>query len=79
MKIIEFQFKFNWNLFPGIQLKMNIIGLDNGLAPNRRQAIIWTNADPVDWRIYAALGDAELTHNKAVSGCKTLNDSAVFH
>ena len=24
------------------------IGLDNGLAPNRRQAIIWTNADPID-------------------------------
>ena len=23
------------------------IGLNNGLAPNRRQAIIWTNADPL--------------------------------
>ena len=31
-------------------------GLDNGLAPNRRQAVIWTNADPIHWRIYAALG-----------------------
>ena len=30
--------------------------LDNGLALNRRQAIIWTNADPFHWRIYAALG-----------------------
>ena len=29
--------------------------LDNGLAPNRPQAIIWTNADPIHWRIYAAL------------------------
>ena len=38
------------------------IGLDNGLAPNRRQAIIWTNADPIHWRIYAALGGDELTH-----------------
>ena len=28
---------------------------DNGLAPIRRQAIIWTNADPIHWRIYAAL------------------------
>ena len=26
------------------------------MAPNRRQAIIWTNADPVHWCIYAALG-----------------------
>ena len=24
------------------------------------QAIIWTNADPVHWRIYAALGGDEL-------------------
>ena len=37
------------------------IGLDDGLAPNRRQAFIWTNADPIHWRIYAALGGDELT------------------
>ena len=36
------------------------IALENGLAPNRRQAIIWTNADPIHWRIYAALGGNEL-------------------
>ena len=24
--------------------KLSIIGLDNGLSPGRRQAIIWTNA-----------------------------------
>ena len=28
---------------------------DNGLAPIKRQAIIWTNADPDHWRIYVAL------------------------
>ena len=33
------------------------IGLDNGSAPNRRQAIIWTNTETVHWRICAALGD----------------------
>ena len=32
----------------------NSIGLDNGLVPNRRMAIIWTNAVPVHWRIYGA-------------------------
>ena len=32
---------------------------DNGLAPNRRRAIIWTNADPIHWRIYATLGGDE--------------------
>ena len=29
--------------------------------PNRHQAITWTNADPVHWRIYATLGVHELT------------------
>ena len=37
------------------------IGLDNGLTPNRRQAIIWTDADYSHWRIYVALGGDELT------------------
>ena len=37
------------------------IGSDNGLAPSRWQAIIWTNADPVHQRICAALGGDELT------------------
>ena len=33
------------------------MGLDIGLTPNTRQAIVWTNAYPIDWRIYAALGE----------------------
>ena len=33
-----------------------IVGSGNDFAPNRRQAIAWTNAYPVHWRIYAALG-----------------------
>ena len=33
-----------------------VLSSDNDLAPNRRQAIVWTNADRVHWRIYAALG-----------------------
>ena len=37
-----------------------IIGSSNGLAPNRRQAITWTNDGPVHWRIYAVLGGDEL-------------------
>ena len=32
------------------------IGSDNGLAPIRRQAIIWANDFFVYWRIYASLG-----------------------
>ena len=32
------------------------MSLDNGLAPNRRQAIIWTNADLIHWRICCTRG-----------------------
>ena len=38
----------------GYDKRNQSIGSDNGLAPFRRQAIIWTNADPVHWRIYVA-------------------------
>ena len=34
---------------------------NNGLAPNRRQAIIWTNADLIHWRIYAPYGGDQLS------------------
>ena len=34
----------------------------NGSAPNREEAITWSNDDPVDWGIYTALGGDELTH-----------------
>ena len=43
MQMHEFRFKFHWSLFLIVQLKYFIIGLDNGLAPPRRQAIVWTN------------------------------------
>ena len=36
-------------------LQYDSIGADNGLALNRRQAIIWTNDGQVYWRIYASL------------------------
>ena len=36
------------------------ISSGDGLALNKRQAITWTNADPVHWCIYAALGEDEL-------------------
>ena len=36
------------------------IGSGNGLVSNRRQAITWTNADPVLRRIYTSLGGDEL-------------------
>ena len=34
--------------------------LDNGLTPNRWQAIMWTNAHLIHWCMYAELGGDEL-------------------
>ena len=56
MKSFKFWLKIHWSLFLKVQLTITNIGLDNGLGPNRRQAIIWTNADQINWRTYAALG-----------------------
>ena len=40
--------------------------LDNGLVPNRRKAIVWTNADPIHYRIYAALGEEKSKWNGGI-------------
>ena len=32
-------------------------------SPNMRQDITWTNADPVQWRIFTALMGDELCHD----------------
>ena len=54
MKEHEFQLKCRWGLFPRVQHS------DNGLAPSRLQAIIWTNVDPIHQKIYVALVGDEL-------------------
>ena len=55
---------FDWNFIEfcsqGSNWQYLSLRLDNGLAPNRRQAIIWTNTDPIHCHIYAALGGDEL-------------------
>ena len=60
MKNFVYWLKFHWRFFLMVWQEPGI-GLDNGLAPNRRQVIIWTNSDPIQWRIYAALGGDELS------------------
>ena len=46
----------------GPNLQYSSIGSDNGLAPVRQQAIIWTNDGLVYRCIYASLSRNELTH-----------------
>ena len=58
--------KFHWSS-SGSDWQQSSIGWDNGLAPNRRQAIFWANADPIQRRIYAALGRDELIPGDGMS------------
>ena len=44
-KVLYFDLYLWLFLLKGPIDKKNSIGLDNGLAPKRRQAIIWTHAD----------------------------------
>ena len=62
MKSFVFWFEFHWILFRSALLTISQHWFINGLAPNRRQAISWSNADLVHWPIYVALGGDELTH-----------------
>ena len=73
MKHLYFDYNFTDVCSQGSNWQSSSIGLDNGLAPNRWQAIIWTNADPINWRIYATLGGDELTQMFIVSVCKSLS------
>ena len=60
----------NENFFIWIQISLKFVPegpidnnpADNGLAPNRRQTIMWNNADLILWGIYAALGCDEWTY-----------------
>ena len=58
--MIEFGIHFHGNLFPRVQLTISQHWSGYGLEPNRRQAIILTNADRVHGRIYVALQADEL-------------------
>ena len=60
MKMFEFRLKFHWSLFLNVQSTIFQHCSDNGLAPNRRQAIIGNNDDSVQRRIFVSLGHNEL-------------------
>ena len=51
---------FKWNFIEicslGSNWQQTTIGTENGLSPNRRQAIIWSNYGLVYWRCYPTLG-----------------------
>ena len=61
----EFEFSISPKFVPKGPIDSKpTIGWDNGSALNKWQAIIWTNADPIHWRIYVTLGGDELICDK---------------
>ena len=50
--IIVFWFNFQWSLFLKVNWRELIMGPSDGLALNRRQAIIWINDDPLHWYMH---------------------------
>ena len=57
------------------------ISSDNGLAPNRKEAVVWNNDGIIHWRIYAALGLwaswYPIRHQRACF-CVSLNDISIY-
>ena len=47
-------------MFMGAVWQYASVGSPYGLAPNRRQYIVWPNDVLIDWRIYVLLGFDEL-------------------
>ena len=60
MKSFIFDSNFPEVCSQGSNRQYNSMGLDDGLAPNRRQPIIWTNVERIHWDIYAAQRGVEL-------------------
>ena len=62
MEILEFQLNFIEICSLWLNWQCTIIDSDNGLVPNRRQAIVWSSNGGFYWRIYASFVLSELTN-----------------
>ena len=62
-KLLNFRWHFIEICSLGFNWQYIFIGSHTGLAPNRRQAIIWTNVSLVYWHMYATVSLNGLTSN----------------
>ena len=76
-KILNFKRNVTEICSLGSNWKYGSIGLDNGLAPKRRQAIIWSNVCMFYWHIYATLFLNELTPCSASRSVGTVQNTRV--
>ena len=67
IKIYKFWIKFHWNMFLRWTSNWQYGGIasDIGLAPKRRQAIIWSNVGMLHWCIYATHGLNDVIHSQS--------------
>ena len=65
-KLLCFDENFNEIYLQRSDCQYPSIGSENGLAPNRWQAITWTNDGLVYWHIYASLGLNESNKKKLI-------------
>ena len=70
---MSFDWKFAEVCSQGSNWQYASIGLNNGFAPNRRPAIIWTNNDLDYWRRYASLDVNDLKQSTTI---KYTNDTS---
>ena len=80
MKILlkKILIKISLKFVPKGPIGINIKCLDKSLVPNRPQTIILTNADTMDWHIYAALGSDELMMNESHNSWTENYDANTF-
>ena len=71
LKCINFEYDFLEICSQLSNQQYSSIWSDNGMAPVRRQAIIWNNDGLAYWRIDASSGLNELVHISASSSSKT--------
>ena len=68
-KFINFNYNFTEVCSHGSNQQYSSTGSDNGLAPERQQAIIWTNDGLLYWHVYALLGLNELMGTQHMHRC----------
>ena len=76
LKMFEFQLRFHWILFPGVQLTIFQHWLRSWLGTSQATSHYLNQWWFVYWRIYASLGLNELNMGLAFDGLKTVRLAA---
>ena len=76
IEMIEFRLIFHWGLFLTVHLTRSQLWSGSWIGVVWRQVVIWTNDDPVQWRIYVSPDLNELKYIWSLPGHRLVD--AVF-